>query len=75
MYMSQEMPNLWRFLARFLLSDNQMTIILEIIFMCFLICRRTISFCIKKFYLSHVIYKFVIFIIINIEKFFYCRSQ
>ncbi len=27
MYMSQEMPNLRRFLARFLLSDNQMTII------------------------------------------------
>ncbi len=32
MYMSQEMPNLRRFLARFLLSDNQMTIILEIIY-------------------------------------------
>mgnify|MGYP007077968979 CR=1 FL=1 len=31
MYMSQEMPYLWRFLARFLLGDNQMTIILEII--------------------------------------------
>lgn len=30
MYMSQEMPNLWRFLARFWLRDNQMTIILEI---------------------------------------------
>ncbi len=29
MYMSQEMPNLRRFLARFLLRDNQMTIILE----------------------------------------------
>lgn len=29
MYMSQEMLNLRRFLARFLLSDNQMTIILE----------------------------------------------
>ena len=29
MYMSQEMPNLRRFLARFWLSDNQMTIILE----------------------------------------------
>ena len=29
MHMSQEMPNLRRFLARFLLSDNQMTIILE----------------------------------------------
>lgn len=29
MYMSQEMPNLRRFLARFLPSDNQMTIILE----------------------------------------------
>lgn len=28
MYMSQEMPNLRRFLARFMLSDNQMTIIL-----------------------------------------------
>jgi len=31
MYMSQEMPNLRRFLARFWLCDNQMTIILEII--------------------------------------------
>ena len=31
MYMSQETPNLQRFLARFWLSDNQMTIILEII--------------------------------------------
>lgn len=31
MYMSQEMPNLQRFLARFMLCDNQMTIILEII--------------------------------------------
>ena len=30
MYMSQEMPILRRFLARFLLRDNQMTIILEI---------------------------------------------
>ena len=30
MYTSQEMPNLRRFLARFLLSDNQMTIIFEI---------------------------------------------
>ena len=30
MYMSQEMPNLRRFLARFWLSDNQMTIFLEI---------------------------------------------
>lgn len=29
MYMSQEMPNLRRFLARFWLRDNQMTIILE----------------------------------------------
>ncbi len=29
MYMSQEMPNLRRSLARFLPSDNQMTIILE----------------------------------------------
>ena len=29
MYMSQEMPNLWHFLACFWLSDNQMTIILE----------------------------------------------
>ena len=27
MYTSQEMPNLRRFLARFLTSDNQMTII------------------------------------------------
>lgn len=27
MYMSQEMPNLQRFLARFLLRDNRMTII------------------------------------------------
>ena len=27
MYMSQEMPNLWRFLARFWLNDNRMTII------------------------------------------------
>ena len=27
MYMSREMPNLQRFLARFLPSDNQMTII------------------------------------------------
>ena len=26
MYMSQEMPNLQRFLARFMLCDNQMTI-------------------------------------------------
>ncbi len=33
MYMSQEMPNLRRFLARFLTSDNQMTIILEICLM------------------------------------------
>jgi len=32
MYMSQEMPNLRRFLARFWLNDNQMTIILKIIF-------------------------------------------
>lgn len=31
MYMSQEMPNLRRFLARFMSRDNQMTIILEII--------------------------------------------
>ena len=31
MYKSQEMPNLRCFLARFLSSDNQMTIILEII--------------------------------------------
>ena len=31
MYMSQEMLNSRRFLARFMLSDNQMTIILEII--------------------------------------------
>lgn len=31
MYMSQEMPNLQRFLAHFWLRDNQMTIILEII--------------------------------------------
>ena len=31
MYVSQEMPNLRRFLAHFGLSDNQMTIILEII--------------------------------------------
>lgn len=31
MYMSQEMPNLWRFLARFLPGDNQMTIILEML--------------------------------------------
>ena len=30
MYMSQEMLKLRRFLARFWLSDNQMTIILEI---------------------------------------------
>lgn len=29
MYMSQEMPNLRRFLARFWLSDNQMTIIIS----------------------------------------------
>ena len=29
MYMSQEMTNLRRFLARFLPDDNQMTIILE----------------------------------------------
>ena len=29
MYMSQEMPNLRRFLARFWLRDNQMTIILK----------------------------------------------
>lgn len=29
MYMSQEMLNLRRFLAHFLLSDNQMTIILS----------------------------------------------
>lgn len=27
MYMSQEMPDLWRFLTRFLPGDNQMTII------------------------------------------------
>lgn len=32
MYMSQEMLKLRRFLARFWLSDNQMTIILEIIY-------------------------------------------
>ena len=31
MYMSQEMPNLRRFLARFLPSDNQMTIILGLL--------------------------------------------
>lgn len=30
MYMSQEMLNLRRFLARFVFSDNQMTIFLEI---------------------------------------------
>lgn len=29
MYMSQEMLNLQRFLARFVFSDNQMTIIFE----------------------------------------------
>ena len=29
MYKSQEMPSLRRFLARFMLRDNQMTIILE----------------------------------------------
>ena len=32
MYMSQEMLKLRRLLARFWLSDNQMTIILEIIY-------------------------------------------
>ena len=31
MYMSQEMPNLRSFLARFMSRDNQRTIILEII--------------------------------------------
>lgn len=31
MYKSQEMPNLRRFLARFLPGDNQMTIILEML--------------------------------------------
>ena len=31
MYMSQEMPNLRHFLARFWLCDNRMTIILKII--------------------------------------------
>ena len=31
MYTSQEMPNLRRFLARFLHGDNQMTIILEML--------------------------------------------
>lgn len=30
MYMSQEMPSLRRFLARFWLCDNQMTIFFEI---------------------------------------------
>lgn len=30
MYKSQEMPNLRRFLARFMSCDNQMTIIFEI---------------------------------------------
>ena len=32
MYMSQEMPNLRRFLARFLLRDNQMTIFFAIFY-------------------------------------------
>ena len=31
MYMSQEMPNLQRFLARFMSCDNQMTIILGLL--------------------------------------------
>lgn len=31
MYMSQEMPNLQRFLARFWLRDNEMTIILGLL--------------------------------------------
>ena len=38
MYMSQEMPNLRRFLARFWLRDNQMTIILKVYLISYNLC-------------------------------------
>ena len=38
MYMSQEMPNLRRFLARFWLCDNQMTIILKVYIISYNLC-------------------------------------
>ena len=44
MYTSQEMLNLRRFLARFGLSDNQMTIILEIILYVFQFVCVSFSF-------------------------------
>lgn len=47
MYMSQEMPNLRRFLARFWLSDNQMTIILKVYIISYNLCIGEIS--IEKF--------------------------
>ena len=46
MYTSQEMSNLRRFLARFLLRDNQMTIILEIIYQ--LIASKRWRYCSPK---------------------------
>ena len=47
MYMSQEMPNLRRFLARFWLCDNQMTIILKVYIISYNLCIGEIS--IEKF--------------------------
>lgn len=44
MYMSQEMLKLRRFLARFWLRDNQMTIILKIILCVFLFVDEESSF-------------------------------
>lgn len=69
-YTSQEMPNLRRFLARFWLSDNQMTIILEISMCSYRIWICSISFCIEKFYLSQIINKIIVFIIISIKNIF-----
>ena len=47
MHMSQEMPNLRRFLARFWLCDNQMTIILKVYIISYNLCIGEIS--IEKF--------------------------
>lgn len=47
MYTSQEMPNLRRFLARFWLCDNQMTIILKVYIISYNLCIGEIS--IEKF--------------------------
>ena len=47
MYTSQGMPNLRRFLARFWLCDNQMTIILKVYIISYNLCIGEIS--IEKF--------------------------